>query len=314
MLKKTLITAALSASTAFAALPAFAEYPDSPVQFIVPWPPGDFEDILTRMIAENLQEMSGVSASVVNRPGGGDGPFPGALEVLNGPTDGSVVGSFVLDVPLLGPLIDIGIEEDSFTPVGIFMTYPFVLAAAGDAPYSNMAELAEYTKENDVVLGHFGVGLSPTTATFAAAASMGFEFADDAAFDLLDCNTIASGDAEVINTTLALIEPCLDELNILANLGTEKIGKLPDVETLGAQSGSAPLELWNGLFVKKGTPQDVIDKLAEVTEATMAGEAAQQLMKDAGVRVYFQDSAESEARIVADRATVAEMNAQIEGQ
>ena len=97
---------------------AKADYPDGPVQFIVPWPPGDFEDILTRMIAKNMHEKTGVAASVVNRPGGGDGPFPGALEVLNAPNDGSVVGSFVIGVPIVGPKIGVGIEEDSFVPVG----------------------------------------------------------------------------------------------------------------------------------------------------------------------------------------------------
>jgi len=130
-----------------------------------------------------------------------------------------MVGSFVLGVPVMGPLIDIGIDDDSFMPVGIFLTYPFVLAASGDAPYSNMAELAEHAQKEDVVLGHFGAGLTPTVASMAAAVKMGFEFADDAAFDLLDCNTLSSGDADVINTTLALVEPCLDDINILANIG-----------------------------------------------------------------------------------------------
>jgi len=202
---------------------AAIEYPTAPVQFVVPWPPGDFEDILTRMIAKEMEEQTGVSASVVNKPGGGDGPFPGALDVLNAPNDGSVVGSFVIGVPVVGPYIDVGIEEDSFVPVGIFLTYPFVLAAKGDAEYSNMAELAEYAKNEDVVLGHFGAGITPTLASMAAAKSMGFEFADDAAFDALDCNTLSSGDADVINTTLALIEPCLDDVNVLANIGSEKI-------------------------------------------------------------------------------------------
>ena len=87
-MKKTLTAIALAATTILTgAAPALAEYPNGPVQFVVPWPPGDFEDILTRMIAEDFQEQTGQSASVVNRPGGGDGPFPGALEVLNGPTD-----------------------------------------------------------------------------------------------------------------------------------------------------------------------------------------------------------------------------------
>ena len=291
--------------------PVRADYPTGPVQFIVPWPPGDFEDILTRMIAKNMQEATGVSASVVNRPGGGDGPFPGALEVLEAPSNGSVVGSFVIGVPVVGPKIDIGIAEDSFVPVGIFLTYPFVLAASGDAPYSNMAELAAHAKGNDVVLGHFGAGLTPTQASFAAAAKMGFSFADDSAFDMLDCNTLSSGDADVINTTLALIEPCLGEINVLANIGSEPIGKLPGVQTLAAQADINDLELWNGLFVTKGTPQEVIDKLAEIGEATMASDEAQQLMKETGARVYWQGMAESMARIDEDRRKAAEIAAMI---
>ncbi len=307
-MKKLLATAAIVASMAFGmGAPAHAEYPEGPVQFIVPWPPGDFEDILTRMIAADMQKATGKPASVVNKPGGGDGPFPGALEVLNGPTDGSMVGSFVIGVPVVGPNIDIGIEKDSFTPVGIFMTYPFVLAASGDAAYGNMAELAAHAKGNDVVLGHFGAGLTPTKASFAAAKKMGFEFADDSAFDLLDCNTLSSGDADVINTTLALVEPCLKDIKILANIGSEPITKLEGVETLAKQSGINDLELWNGLFVKKGTPQEVIDKLAGIAKATMASEEAQKMMQETGVRVYWQDQTESTARIETDRAKNAEL-------
>ena len=308
---KKLILAAFFAATAgtWVAAPVAAEYPEGPVQFVVPWPPGDFEDILTRMIAADMQKATGQSASVVNKPGGGDGPFPGALEVLNGPTDGSMVGSFVIGVQVVGPLIDIGIENDSFTPVGIFLTYPFVLAASGSAPYKNMAELAAYAKNNDVVLGHFGGGLAPTQASFAGAKKLGFEFADDSAFDMLDCNTLSAGDADVINTTLALIEPCLDEINVLASIGEEPISKLGGVKTLADQSGINNLELWNGLFVKKGTPQAIIDKLAEIASATMAGAEAQQLMKETGARVYWQDQAASEARIVVDRKKLAELNA-----
>ena len=307
-MKKFAHLALVSVVTAVSALNiAMAEYPEGPVQFVVPWPPGDFEDILTRMIAAEFEEATGASASVVNKPGGGDGPFPGALEVLDGPADGSMVGSFVIGVPVVGPNIDIGIEEDSFIPVGIFLTYPFVLAAAGDAPYSDMAGLAAYAQDNDVVLGHFGAGLTPTRSTMAAAANMGFEFADDSAFDALDCNTLSSGDADVINTTLALIEPCLDEINVLANIGEESIAKLDGVKTLSEQAGINNLELWNGLFVKKGTPQEVIDTLAKIAADTMAGDEAQQLMVETGARVYWQGTEASLERIAADRAKLGEL-------
>ena len=125
---KRLLMTFLTAFTLLISGSANADYPNGPVQFLIPWPPGDFEDILTRMIADEWKAETGMPASVVNRPGGGDGPFPGALEVLDAPADGSVIGSFVIGVPLVGPLIDIGIEEDSFEPVGIFLTYPFVLS------------------------------------------------------------------------------------------------------------------------------------------------------------------------------------------
>lgn len=45
---------------------ASAQYPERPVEFVVPWPPGDLEDVLTRMIADNFQETYGVPAAVVN--------------------------------------------------------------------------------------------------------------------------------------------------------------------------------------------------------------------------------------------------------
>ena len=136
---------------------------------------------------------------------------------------------------------------------------------------------------------------------------MGFEFADDSAFDMLDCNTLTSGDADVINTTLALIEPCLGEIKVLANIGSEPIEKLNGVQTL-AQSGINDVELWNGLFVTKGTPQAVIDKLAEIGEAWRIDEA-QRLMKETGARVYWQGMSDSMARIETDRKKSAEISA-----
>ena len=45
------------------------DYPERPVQFVVPWPPGDLEDVLTRLIAEEMQTQTGVPAAVVNKPG-----------------------------------------------------------------------------------------------------------------------------------------------------------------------------------------------------------------------------------------------------
>ncbi|UYV37955.1 tripartite tricarboxylate transporter substrate-binding protein [Rhodobacteraceae bacterium D3-12] len=305
MKTKTLLGGALALAMTALGGAAIADYPEKPVNFIVPWPPGDLEDVLTRMIAEDFQKEYGVAAAVVNKPGGGGGPFPGAIEVANAPADGYTIGSFVIGVPVVGH--QIGIDDLSpakFEPLGIFLTYPFVIATKGDAPYSNMKELAAYAKENDVVLGHFGDPLTPTQVTKAMAVNMGFEWGSDAAFDALDCNTLASGDADVINTTLQLILPCLDDVKVLVSITDQRIPLVPDAPTAGEVDKSLDIALWNGLFVTKDTPQDVRDKIIAVAQKTVMSDRAQAIAKETGAQVYWQNAADSTGRIAKDIETV----------
>ncbi|MEL7117747.1 MAG: tripartite tricarboxylate transporter substrate binding protein, partial [Pseudomonadota bacterium] len=83
----------------------------------------------------------------------------------------------------------------------------------------------------------------------------------DAAFDALDCNTLASGDADVINTTLQLILPCLDDVKVLASITSDRIPLTPDAPAIGEIAPDLNIALWNGLFVHKDTPQEARDKL-----------------------------------------------------
>ncbi len=303
-MNKFLTAAAVAAFSATATFGAFAgEYPEKPVNFIVPWPPGDLEDVLTRMVAEDFQAKYGVAAAVVNKPGGGGGPFPGAIDVATAPADGYTIGSFVIAVPIIGHKIDIPeLAPAKFDPLGIFLTYPFILAAGQNAPYSTMEELAAHAKDNDVALGHFGAPLVPTRVSLAYAKSAGFEWGSEAAFDALDCNTLASGDADVINTTLQLVLPCLDKIKVLASITDDRISLTPDAPTMGEVNADLGIALWNGLFVHKDTPADVREKIIAVAKETMASDRAQKLAAETGAQVYWQDPAESAARIETDGA------------
>jgi len=239
---------------------------------------------------------------------GGGGPFPGAIGVATAPADGYTIGSFVIAVPTIGH--NIGIPElapEKFDPLGIFLTYPFVLVASKDAPFSSMAELAEHAKSNKVALGHFGAPLPPTRASLAYAKNAGFEWGSEAGFDVLDCNSLASGDADVINTTLQLVMPCMDDVQVLASITDSRIPLIPDTPTLGELDPALNLALWNGLFVRKETPADVRAKIIDVAKATMMSERAQKLAADTGALVYWQDAEESAKRIVADRGTLGEI-------
>lgn len=305
----SLVAATLSLGVTVSTV-AQAEYPEKPVSFIVPWPPGDLEDVLTRMIAEDFQAEYGVAAAVVNKPGGGGGPFPGAIETAAAPADGYTIGSFIIAIPVIGDQIGIPeLDPMPFEPLGNFLTYPFVIAAGADAPYDDMAGLAAYAKDNDVALGHFGAPLVPTKVTLAAAGAMGFSYAADAAFDALDCNTLKSGDADVINTTVQLILPCLDEVKVLASIGAERLSVTPDAPTVTELMPELDISLWNGLFVHKDTPQDVREKIIAVAQKTVMSERAQELAAQTGALVYWQDAASVTEQIAKDKETFAAINA-----
>jgi tripartite-type tricarboxylate transporter receptor subunit TctC len=284
---------------AFCGASAFAEYPERPVTFIVPWPPGDLEDQLTRIIADEFTAKAGQPGKVVNRPGGGG--VEGATAVAQSAPDGYTVGSFVIDVPTMHIIKgNAPYDRDTFEPIGIFLTYPFALVANATAPYSDMASLAEYAKANPVKLGHFGYDLIPTMATFKAAKELGFKFSADAAFDLLDCSTLANGDADVMSTTMALVLPCLDKVKVLAALTDTPLSVFPDAKLLSEQVPGLKITLWNGLFVPQGTPQEVKDKIAAIAKEAVAGEKAQEIAKATGAGVYWMDAAETAARIDQD--------------
>jgi len=165
---------------------------------------------------------------------------------------------------------------------------------------------------NDVALGHFGDVLTPTQVTKAFAVNAGFSWGSDAAFDALDCNTLASGDADVINTTLQLVLPCLDSVKVLASMTGERISLTPDTPTMGEIAPELGLALWNGLFVTKDTPADVREKIIASAVKTMASARAQKLATETGAGVYWQDATSSAAQIESDAAGLGKLGALLE--
>nr|WP_246590174.1 tripartite tricarboxylate transporter substrate binding protein [Marinobacterium ramblicola] len=274
-----------------------SDYPSRPVKFIVPWPPGDLEDVLTRIIAEEMTSETGKPATVVNKPGGG--AVIGTAEVARAKPDGLTIGSFVNDLLTFKILSDsVPWDSSTFEPIGIFLDYPFVLATRGDAPYSSMKELADYSQDHKVSLGHFGYQAGPTAMTFKAAKQLGIKFSSDAPFDVTDCSTLANGDVDVINTTTQLILACLKsgDAKILTSFTSERLSLSPDVPTLNEIAG-IPLTTWNGLFVPKGTPEEVKARIAEIAQKALDSDRVREISKTTGAIVYWQGEEESRKRI-----------------
>ena len=115
-----------------------------------------------------------------------------------------------------------------------------------------------------------------------------------------------------MNTTLQLVLPCLDDINVLASIGGKRIGLTPDTPTVGELDPSLSLALWNGLFVHKDTPADVREKIVAVAKETMASERAQDFMAKTGALVYWQNAEDTTAQIEADAEALAKINAMLD--
>ena len=129
---------------------------------------------------------------------------------------------------------------------------------------------------------------------------------------MLDCNTLASGDADVINTTLQLVLPCLDNIKVLASVTGDRIPITPDAPTMGELVPELNIALWNGLFVHKDTPQDVRDKIIAVAEKTVMSERAQKLASETGAGVYWVGAAAAAEQIQSDMQTTATIKSMLE--
>lgn len=296
MLKKSLKTMlAVSALGLAAFVPmAQADFPERPVEFIVPWPPGDLEDVLGRMISDQVQDDYGVPSAVVNMKGGGG--VIGATHVSQQAADGYSVGVFtgnILTAHIIKGRAPFG--QGDFEPLGVFLSYPMALVARGDLPANNMAELAAYAKNNPVKLAHFGFNGPPTKQTMLAAKQLGFEYAGSAAYDETNCNVLASGDADVMVTTVKLVKACLDsgDAKALAAYTSARIKVLPEVATLEEQVSGVAAPAWAGLFVTKDTPAEARAKIIASAEKAIASEAAQNIAANTGAVIQWMPAAEA---------------------
>ncbi|MGB0569457.1 MAG: tripartite tricarboxylate transporter substrate binding protein, partial [Paracoccaceae bacterium] len=110
--------------------------------------------------------------------------------------------------------------------------------------------------------------------------------------------------ADVINTTLQLILPCLDSVKVLTSITDSRIPLVPDAPAIGELDPALNIALWNGLFVRKETPQDVRDKIIAVAKETVMSDRAQAVAKETGALVYWQGADDSAARVANDIATM----------
>ncbi|MGH7186389.1 MAG: Bug family tripartite tricarboxylate transporter substrate binding protein, partial [Pseudomonadota bacterium] len=132
-------------------LPATAQtfpQPGKAVRIVVPFPPGGQTDIQARAIAQKMNEASGMSVIVDNRPGAST--LIGAREVQNAPADGHTLLYTIathVQIPHLYRTPPWDVLKD-FTPITAGAKSATVLTAHVSMPFNTVKELVAYAKAN----------------------------------------------------------------------------------------------------------------------------------------------------------------------
>lgn len=256
------------------AKPGAANYPTKPVRWIVPFPPGASNDLLARLIGQQLTDAWGQQFVIDNRPGAGGSI--GAETVAKAAADG-----YTLLVSNPGPSINNVLMRKKppyhvydFTPV-VFIGYaPLIIVATPSFPPKNARELIDYAKANPgkVNWGSSGLGssLHIGLALFQSATGVNVTHVPykGAAPALTD---VVSGQINLMYTTTITGEAQIKagRVKVLGVADSMRQPVLPDVPSF-AELGirNAESNVWFGMSAPANTPRPIIEKLnREVNKA-----------------------------------------------
>ncbi len=253
--------------------PEEVEYPTKTVRVIVPWPAGGRTDTATRVWADALSRVLDENVIVENREGGGG--QVGSTAVINSTPDGHTMGIISISLDLAQWTSDPAFSFEGLTPVCRVSTVPLVLSVRQDSPWETFEDLVEYAKENP---GKLRIGASGTgTSDHVIFASL---------FDMVGIDIISipyAGDAPAITATITgevdisgapmiAIKPQVDagELRPLAMTGENRSVLYPDVPTV-IELGYSFVGLgYDGIYVPKDTPLEIVKILAQAFENVLS--------------------------------------------
>lgn len=309
-MKRTLLGAAVAFG--LAAAPAFAEFPEKDIQGIIQWGAGGSTDTVSRAITPHAEKVLGGTVVMQNLTGG-----VGAIalnQVANGEADGYTL-LFGAENPLLYKVMGLGQKDYAdFTPINVIARGVPILVASPDAPFNTFPEMVEHIKANPktVKFGSTGPGGLPSVVTSMISSKIPL----DVTFVPYDGDgpalTALQGGA--IDVMPAVLGAALEgikggKMKPIALFDVEAAPQLPDVPTITATNPEfADLLPWGpffGIFVKKGTPDDVVAKLtAAYAEAAKAPEFVE-LIDGRGFKMLSLSGADAEAYLADWQSTTA---------
>ncbi|MFA4914839.1 MAG: tripartite tricarboxylate transporter substrate binding protein [Burkholderiaceae bacterium] len=268
-MKKSLFISMLSALAITSPVAAAEPFPSKPITIIVGVAPGGSLDALARLVGNNLANVTKQSVIVENVTGAGG--LIGFQRLTKSAPDGYTLmfsnNSMVL-IPLLQPQSGLDVVTDT-TPIGTVANVPMVLSVSNKSGITDLPSMLTSMRAGKL-RPNLGSGGPGTTSHLAEAMFLQMAKAEGelvqyrgsgpALTDLMAGTIEAMIDQTV--TMMSLHQG--NRIKAIAVASKERLPQMPDVPTFA--EGGLPqfeLQIWNGLVAPKGTPKDVVDKLAK---------------------------------------------------
>jgi tripartite-type tricarboxylate transporter receptor subunit TctC len=279
---------------ALAAQPASAQekYPSRTIRIVVPYAPGGATDIVGRIVADEMQKLSGQPVIVLNKPGAFG--MIAIDEVVKAAPDGYTVMVGNVSTNAITPVIyankmnyDYSQKVAAVTNLVDIPAF-LVVATANGFPVKSVKELVDYAKKNPgkVRYGTVGVGSYPhyDMAYFAKKAGdidlVALPNKNGASGVIQD---MLRGDVQAAFLNVASTAPHVKSgaFRAIAMVNKERLADYPNVPTMKeAGFDGVGTIAWNGMFIAAETPKPVQEALFKlVTQALAAPEVKEKLQK-----------------------------------
>jgi tripartite-type tricarboxylate transporter receptor subunit TctC len=267
---------------------AQATYPDKPIKFVVPYPPGGGTDVVARIVQPRLQAVLGQSIVIDNK--GGAGGSLGTDIVSKAAPDGYTV-LFTLSSHTINPAIFPKLPYDTlkdFEPVGTVASLPQLLAANPGIPVRTVADLIAQAKAAPDKFSFASVGNgSPghlagelmVIRTGAQMVHIPYRGGGPAVTDVM------GGQVPLIWVSIpaAAQQVKAGKLRALAVSTVKRSPAFPDVPTM-QEAGVADFEVdsWYAMLVPAKTPRAIVDKLNKALNTVLAEPAIRNQLLEQG--------------------------------
>ncbi len=135
---------------------AAADYPEHPINFIVPWGPGGGADLLARTAGKLMSEDLGVSAPVLNVPGATG--MTGMTKLLTSPADGYSLAVLIGDTYALLAGPKPAFNADDVIPLAIMIQQPSGLWVNSNSPWKTWDDLVKTAEQRTLKVAVLGFG------------------------------------------------------------------------------------------------------------------------------------------------------------